>query len=164
VDNDEAVIRAADKALAAAPGNMTALIQKGYALTRMATKAETDEARLVARRHFVSVNKIENDHPIPLIYYYLSFRQQGKEPSKTALDGLEWALELAPYDANLRMMVARQQMQDERFADAIHTISPLAYNPHAGADNPAMALLEKAREELAAQSGGKASPAVTDAK
>ena len=75
VGNDEAAIRAADKALAAAPGNMTALIQKGYALTRMAAKAKTEEAWRAARRHFVSVNKIENDHPIPLIYFYLSFLQ-----------------------------------------------------------------------------------------
>ena len=164
VGNDEAAIRAADKALAAAPGNMTALIQKGYALTRMAAKAKTEEAWQAARRHFVSVNRIENDHPIPLIYYYLSFLQQDKEPTKAALDGLEWALELAPYDANVRMMVARRQMQDKRFADAIRTISPLAYNPHAGADNPAIALLEKAREELAAQSGSAALPAVTDAE
>ncbi len=156
VDNDEAAIRAADKALSAAPGNMTALIQKGYALTRMATKAKTEQAWLAARRHFISVNRIENDHPIPLIYYYRSFLQQDKEPTKTALDGLEWALELAPYDANVRMMVARRQMQDKRFAQAIRTISPLAYNPHAGADNPAIALLEKAREGLAAQSGSAA--------
>jgi tetratricopeptide (TPR) repeat protein len=149
--NDEAAIRAADKALAAAPNNMTALIQKGYALTRMATKAKTEEAWRAARRHFVSVNKIENDNPIPLLYYYLSFVQQDKEPTKAALDGLEWALELAPYDANLRMMVASRQMYDKRFAEAIRTISPLAYNPHAVADDPAIALLEKARKELAAQ-------------
>lgn len=156
--NDEAAIHAADKALAAAPGNMTALIQKGYALTRMATKAKTEEAWRAARRHFVSVNKIENDNPIPLIYYYLSFIQQDKEPTKAALDGLEWALELAPYDASVRMMVAMRQMQDKRFARAIRTISPLAYNPHAGADNPAIALLETARKELAAQSGSGAAP------
>jgi len=156
VGNDEAAIRAADKALAAAPGNMTALIQKGYALTRMATKAKTEEAWRAARRHFVSVNKIENDHPIPLIYYYLSFVQQDKEPTKSALDGLEWALELAPYDDNVRMMVAMRQMHDKRFAEAIRTISPLAYDPHAGADNPAIALLENAREKLAAQSGSAA--------
>jgi tetratricopeptide (TPR) repeat protein len=156
VGNYEAAIRAADKALTAAPGNMTALIQKGYALTRMAAKAKTEEAWLAARRHFVSVNRIENDHPIPLIYYYSSFLQQDKVPTKTAVDGLEWALELAPYDANVRMMVARRQMQDKRLADAIRTISPLAYNPHAGTDNPAIALLEKAREELAAQSGSAA--------
>jgi tetratricopeptide (TPR) repeat protein len=149
--DDEAAVRAADKALAKAPGNMTALIQKGYALTRMANEAKTAESWQAARRHFVSVNRIENDHPIPLIYYYLSFLEQGKEPTKAALDGLEWALELAPYDGSVRMMVASRQMQDKRFAEAIRTISPLAYNPHMSPDNPAIALLEKAREELAAQ-------------
>jgi cytochrome c-type biogenesis protein CcmH/NrfG len=156
--DDEAAIRAADKALASAPANMTALIQKGYALTRVATETKTDEAWKAARRHFVSVNRIENDHPIPLIQYYLGFLQQGKEPTKAAIDGLEWALELAPYDASVRMMVASQQMQDKRFAEAIRTIRPLAYNPHAAADNPAIALLEKARAELAAQSGSAATP------
>ncbi len=164
VDNDEAAIQAADKALAAAPGNMTALIQKGYALTRMAAESKTKEAWMAARRHFVSVNKIENDHPIPLIYYYTSFLQQDKEPTKIALDGLEWALELAPYDGSVRMMVAMRQMQDKRFAHAIRTISPLAHDPHGGEDNPAIALLEKAREQLAAEAGSAASPAVTDAQ
>lgn len=155
VGDDEAAVRAADKALATAPGNMTALIQKGYALTRIASETKTDDAWKAARKHFVSVNRIENDHPIPLIYYYLSFLEQDKEPTKAALDGLEWALELAPYDANVRMMVATRQMHDKRFARAIRTISPLAYHPHAGADNPAIALLEKAREQLAAQSGSE---------
>lgn len=152
--DDEAAIAAADKALAKAPGNMTALIQKGYALTRIAEETETDEAWKAARRHFVSVNKIENDHPIPLVYFYLSFQKQGKELPKAALDGLEWALELAPYDGGVRMMVATQQMKEKRFADAIRTIRPLAYNPHAGADNPAIALLDTAQKEMAAMNGG----------
>jgi tetratricopeptide (TPR) repeat protein len=154
--DDEAAIRAADKALAAAPGNMTALIQKGYALTRIAGETKTEEAWLAARKHFVSVNRIENDHPIPLIHYYLGFLAQDKEPTKAALDGLGWALELAPYDANVRMMVATREMHDKRFASAIRTISPLAYHPHLGADNPAIALLQKAREALAAESAGPA--------
>ena len=153
--DDEAAIRAADKALAVAPGNMTALIQKGYALTRIANETKTQEAWSAARKHFVSVNKIENDHPIPLIYYYLSFIGQDKEPNVPALDGLEWALELAPYDGGVRMMVAMRQMHDKRFAEAMRTIGPLAYHPHAGADNPAMALLEKARVELATQLQGE---------
>jgi hypothetical protein len=156
--DDEAAIAAADKALAAAPGNMTALIQKGYALTRIANETKTNEAWLAARKHFVSVNKIENDHPIPLIYYYMSFLGQDQEPNEPALDGLEWALQLAPYDASVRMMVAARQMQDKRFAEVIRTISPLAYHPHAGADNPAMTLLEKARAELATQPKSETPP------
>jgi tetratricopeptide (TPR) repeat protein len=157
--NEEAAIAAADEALAAAPSNMTALIQKGYALSRMAGETGTEEAWRAARKHFISVNKLENDHPVPLIYYYLSFTQQGKEPTKAALEGLEWALELAPYDAGIRMMVARRQMQDKRFAEAIRTISPLAYNPHMGADNPGIALLETAREAFAAETGSGAAAA-----
>lgn len=154
--NVDAAISAADKALAVDPGNMTALIQKGYALTRVANEAKTEKAWIAARKHFISVNKIENDNPIPLIHYYLSFTRQNKEPNKAALEGLEWALELAPYDASLRMMVARREMQDKRFAEAINTIRPLAYNPHAGADNPAIALLETAREELAKETSSAA--------
>jgi cytochrome c-type biogenesis protein CcmH/NrfG len=150
--NTEAAIRAADKALATAPNNMTALIQKGYALTRVANETKTREAWVAARKHFISVNQIENDNPIPLIYYYLSFVGQDKEPNQSALDGLQWALELAPYDASVRMMLASRQMHDKRFAEAIRTISPLAFHPHMGKDNPAIALLEKAREGLAAQS------------
>ncbi len=42
-------------------------------------------------------------------------------------------------------------MNDKHFAQAIRTMGPLACSPHAGDDNPAMALLEKARAELAAQ-------------
>ena len=154
--DDAAAIAAADKALAKSPGNMTALIQKGYALTRIASKAKTDDAWKAAMRHFVSVNKIENDNPIPLIYYYRGFLERDKEPTKAALDGLEWALELAPYDAELRMMVARQQMHDKRFAEAIRTVSPLAYSPHLGPDNPAIALLDTARKAAEAAGGGAA--------
>lgn len=150
--NDDAAIAAANKALAGDPNNMTALIQKGYALTRIASKTKTDEAWTAARRHFVAVNRIENDNPIPLIYFYLNFVEQKKEPTKSALDGLEWALELAPYDASLRWMVAKREMEEKRYADVVHTISPLAYNPHAPADNPAVELLKKAREQLAAKS------------
>ena len=157
--DDEAAIRAADKALAKAPDNMTALVQKGYALTRIATETKAEEAWKAARRHFISVNQVENDNPIPLIHFYSGFLQQGLQPNKNALDGLEWALELAPYDASVRMMVANRQMEDKRFAQAIRTISPLAYNPHLGADNPAIALLDKAREELAAEAVPATAPA-----
>lgn len=153
--NDEAAIAAADKALVKAPDNMTALVQKAKALMRIADETKTDAAWTAARRHVISINKIENDNPIPLIYFYETFVEQGREPSKSALDGLEWALELAPYDGSLRMMVASRQMQDKRFAEAIRTISPLAYNPHMGSDNPAIELLKKAREDLAAQKQSK---------
>jgi hypothetical protein len=54
------------------------------------------------------------------------------------------------------MLVASRQMHEKRSAQAVRTIGPLAYHPHAGADDPAVAMLERAREELAAQSVSQA--------
>lgn len=147
---DVAAIAAADRALAINPSHINALIQKGYALARTAKESTNPvDGWALARKHFVSINKIEADHPIPLLYYYLSFAGQGAAPSENAIRGLEWALELAPYDANLRMMTAQQQMIEQRYADAIDTLGPMAHNPHLGTDNPALALLETAKKELA---------------
>lgn len=151
--NDAAAIAAADKALAIAPNNINAHLQKGYALARMMAAADDPaKAATGVRAQFLKVNAIENDHPIPLIRFYMTFRESGREPTKNAIEGLEWALTLAPHDQGLRMMVAGQQMQDDRFADAKATLLPLANNPHASSLTAAAnALLDKARERQAAE-------------
>jgi hypothetical protein len=41
-------------------------------------------------------------------------------------------MELAPFDASLRWLVAQQMVSDERFSDAAETLAPLAYSPHPG--------------------------------
>ena len=162
--NDDAAITAADKALALSPGNINAHLQKGYALARLMESAENPaKAAGAVRAQFLKVNALENDHPIPLIRFYMTFRESGREPTKNAIEGLEWALTLAPHDQGLRMMVASQQMEDERFADAQVTLLPLAYSPHASSlTEAAGALLERARvgqkqkeQAVAATAGAK---------
>lgn len=146
--NDAAAIAAADKALALAPTNINAHLQKGYALARMMESAENPaKAAAGVRSQFLKINAIENDHPIPLIRYYITFRESGREPTKNAVEGLEWAMTLAPHDQGLRMMVASQQMEDERYIEAQATLLPLAYSPHASPlTDAANSLLGKARE------------------
>ena len=164
--NDAAAIAAADKALAVAPNTINAHLQKGYALARMMQNADNPaKAAIGVRSQFLKINALENDHPIPLIRFYMSFRESGREPTKNAVEGLEWALTLAPHDQGLRMMVASQQMQDERFADAQVTLLPLANNPHSSAlTEAASGLLDKARagEALKARAATPA-PAVKSA-
>jgi tetratricopeptide (TPR) repeat protein len=160
--NDAAAIAAADKALAGNPANMTALMQKGYALVRIATASGSTEDWTQARRHFLAVNKVEADHPLPLVYFFLTFALQNLEPSQNAVDGLEWALQLAPYDNQVRMLAAQQQMTEERYADAIVTIRPMAYNPHIGEENPALVLLKEAEAALAEQVAGEKSGSETN--
>jgi tetratricopeptide (TPR) repeat protein len=132
-ENDDAAIAAADRALAIDPNQINAHIQKGYALSRkVQSGALPKESWKDVRIQFAKANRVENDNPIPLVQFYLSFVAQHETPTKNAIDGLEWAMQLAPFDASLRWLVAQQMVSDERFEDAALTLAPLAYSPHPG--------------------------------
>jgi tetratricopeptide (TPR) repeat protein len=156
--NDDAAIAAADSALAIDPKNINAHIQKGYALAhKVESGALPQESWKDVRDQFIKANKIENDHPVPLVQFYLSFLKQGEQPTKNAIAGLEWAMQLAPFDESLRWLVAQQMVSDERYSDAAQTLAPLAYNPHPGehTDN-ARELLKDVEARLA--QGQESSP------
>jgi cytochrome c-type biogenesis protein CcmH/NrfG len=150
--NDAAAIAAADRALAINPNLINAIIQKGYALARLAPDLEDQAvAWKNVRKQFVMVNKLENDHPIPLMQYYLSYRSEGIALPKLAKQGLEKALDLSPFDSELRWMVANQLIEDRRFTDAIHTLESLANSPHdSELSEQAELLIQKAKEMAAA--------------
>lgn len=131
--NYDGAIKAADAALAIDPKNVDAYVQKGYALFAKARKADDKAAAYrAARLPFVELNKIENDHPLPLFFYYLSFSEQGLKPNAAALAGLRRAVELAPFDPELRGTLALQAIRDGDKAEAIWSLKPIAYNPHGG--------------------------------
>jgi tetratricopeptide (TPR) repeat protein len=159
--NSADAIVAADRALALNPNEINAYLQKGLALAKLAPDAEKpDIAWSTVRKHFVKMNTIENDHPLALRHFYNSYKQQGKAPTKNAIEGLDWSLQLAPFDGELRWMVAEQAMSDKRYNDAIYTLKPLAYAPHENELSiKAIELLQKA-EALAATENSKE----TDAK
>lgn len=131
--NDDAAIAAADRALAIDPQRINAHIQKGYALSRKVRSGVlAKEFSKDVRMQFVKANQVENDHPIPLVQFYLGYLEEDQRPTKNAIDGLEWALQLAPFDPSLRWLVAQQMISDERFKEAALTLAPLAYSPHPG--------------------------------
>jgi tetratricopeptide (TPR) repeat protein len=131
--NDDAAIAAADGALTIDPNLINAHIQKGYSLFRkVQTGALPKESWKDVRSQFVRANKIEIDNPIPLIQYYLTFKENGEPPTKTAVDGIEWAMMLAPFDSSLRWLAAQQMISENRLKDAAQTLVPLAYSPHPG--------------------------------
>jgi tetratricopeptide (TPR) repeat protein len=131
--NDKEAIAAADAALKLDPSQVNAYLQKGLSLFRMAPEADdTAAAYKAARAPFIALNRIENDHPLPLVYFYRSFVEQGLEPPKLALDGLIRATQLAPFDLDLRMNLGRALLRLGRRDDARTVLSPVAYNPHGG--------------------------------
>jgi cytochrome c-type biogenesis protein CcmH/NrfG len=152
--NDDAAIAAADRALAIDPKQINAHIQKGYALAhKVESGALPKEAWKDVRGQFIKANAVENDHPIPLVHFYLSYLEQGEAPTQNAIDGLEWAMQLAPFDGRLRWLVAQQMIRDQRYQDAARTLTPLAYSPHPGehTDN-ALKLLKDVEARMGAES------------
>ncbi|GGC08166.1 hypothetical protein GCM10011494_28500 [Novosphingobium endophyticum] len=132
--DDKEAIAAADAALALDPDKVNAYVQKGYALFRLAAEADDPAtAYKRARAPFVALNHRENDHPLPLIYYYRSFVEQGKSPPPLAVSGLIRAVELAPFDLGLRMNLATALIRLGRSDEARIALRPVAFNPHGGA-------------------------------
>jgi tetratricopeptide (TPR) repeat protein len=147
--NHAAAIAAADAALAIDPNRVNAYVQKGYALFALAPEADDlDAAYRDAREPFLALNRIENDHPLPLIYYNRYFAERGVRPPDNAAHALERAAELAPFDMNLRLNLAIQQLQEGRAAEARFNFLPIAYNPHGGP------LAERARVVIERIDGG----------
>ncbi|WP_126174196.1 hypothetical protein [Altericroceibacterium xinjiangense] len=131
--DDARAIAAADAALALDPRRINAYVQKGYALFRQAANAEDrDAAYADAVQPFLALNRIENDHPLPLVYYYRSFAERGQRPPAQAVKGLERATQLAPFDLGLRLNLASYQIMDGQLDRARATLMPLAFNPHGG--------------------------------
>jgi tetratricopeptide (TPR) repeat protein len=134
--NFQAAIAAADKALAIDPGTLDAYVQKGYALFRIAADAPDAEAGEQAiaegRKVFLALNRLENDHPIPLVFFYRSYLETGRTPTENAANGLKWAAELAPFDLGLKLAVARQYLNEGDTKSARRMLVPVAYNPHGG--------------------------------
>ena len=131
--NDAAAIAAADRAIAADPTVKNAYVQKGYALFRIAPDAaDRDVAYTAAMVPFTALNKLENDHPLPLIYFYRSYAERGEAPSDHARHALERASMLAPFDKGLAMQVAMMQAREGRIDWARETLQPIAADPHGG--------------------------------
>ena len=133
--NDAAAIAAADTAIALDPRQVNAYVQKGYALFRIAadTSAEARAPAFAsAMKPFQALNRIENDHPLPLIYFYRSYTEQHREPTELARHALERASQLAPFDRGLAFETALMQAAEGKIAIATANLKVIAADPHGG--------------------------------
>lgn len=152
---DDEAEAAADRALAADPRSVQALLYKAMVRLRRAAAARTpadDKAWKEARSWIVKANRVDVEAAAPLLLFYDSFAMAGAPPGKSAVVGLHRAQELAPQDEALRFSSARQRLLDGDIAGARRTLRPLAFSPHAPPNNPAARL-------LAMVDGGSTGPA-----
>lgn len=128
----EAAARDADNALKLDPKSEQAMLTKGDALMNLA-KANPKSANWVdIRSYLTAANRLDAENAEPLILFYRSYVAEGVKPTANAIDGLKYALVLAPQDAKLRLEAVGQFLKDSRLADAREALVPLAYSPHTG--------------------------------
>lgn len=152
--DDEAAIHSADAALALDREQLSAHAIKGLALFRQAESLAEPGARAAAldaaMEPFLALNRLENDHPLPLIFTYRAFIARGEEPSALAKAALARAAQLAPFDAQLWFVLGLMHIHDGRIAEARAALAPLASHPHGGIEagrvRELLAMLEGRRE------------------
>lgn len=130
VQNHPGAIAAADRALAADPRNVQAMVYKGMALAEIARKepAKADWANV--RSWFVKANKADVENAEPLYLYYQSFAWAGQRPTAAAVKGLHYAHALAPQDDGLRLASVRQYLTDNDSAAATRLFGTLVFDAH----------------------------------
>ncbi|HXS50059.1 MAG TPA: hypothetical protein VN713_08025 [Sphingomicrobium sp.] len=139
---------AADRAHAADPTYVHALIYKGRAEMQLARANPATADWKAIRGWFARANHADTENAEPLMLYYESFAAAGQKPTESAVKGLIYALVLAPQDQRLRWMAARQLLADGKVTDARQALGPIANDPHGGVGRG------KARDVLAAIEAG----------
>ena len=128
--NYQAALAAADRAVALDPRSLKALVYKGRAMLELA-KANPGSADWKAvRAPLVQANRLDPDAPEPLMLFFQSYVAQNAKPPAAAVEGLLYALEVAPFDEDLRLVAVRQLLAEGRFAEAKTAFAPIAYGSH----------------------------------
>lgn len=152
---NDAAEAAAGKAIARDPKSVQALLYRGMVKLRALEEAKSTDAAAwdAARQSIIAANRIDPDEARPLWLFWQSFAMEGREPRKSAITGLMRAQELAPQDEGVRFAAAMVRLEANELAEAKRLLRPLAYDPHAGADNAAVRM-------IAALDAGKKGPEV----
>ena len=128
----DAAARHADAALKLDPKSEAAMLVKGDALMNLGKSNPKAANWADIRSYLTAANRLDVEDAEPLILFYRSFAAEGIRPTDNAIEGLKYALTLAPQDSKLRLEAVGQFLRDSRLADAREALVPLAYSPHTG--------------------------------
>lgn len=152
--NNDQAMAAADRALAADPNNLMAMVYKGRVFARRGNWAE-------ARTWFIKANHINPNYALPLVLYYDSYLRAGEKPTEAAINGLMRAGVLAPQPDELRLRIAYELISEGNLQMARKIMAPVAFAVHGKKGNKALDVLRKidakapAGEVLAAAKAAK---------
>ncbi|MBV9529290.1 hypothetical protein [Sphingomonas sp.] len=134
----DAAARDADTALKLDPRSEQAELAKGEALMNIAKANPTTADWNGVRTVLSTANRMDVEDAQPLILFFRSYSAANQQPTSNAIDGLKYAILLAPQDAKLRLEAVGAFLKGNRPADAREVLLPLAYSPHAGKSHDAV--------------------------
>jgi predicted Zn-dependent protease len=100
---------------------------------------EAEKARALA----VAANKSDPDNPLTYVAFYKTYPAAGAAAPANAVDALATAVEKLPSNENVRLMFVDELVKENRYAEAMFALSPIANDPH---DSP---MRQAARERMA---------------
>ena len=83
-----------------------------------------------ARKWFAKAYKTDQNDAAALVSNYQSYDKAGAAIPESALIGLDRAYELAPYGQELRFLLMRQLLRENKLKSARVVIGPIAFSPH----------------------------------
>ena len=119
---------AIDRALAIRPDSVDAMLYKGRIYLERGKKERSHMA--TARSWFAKAHDEDVGHPGPYYYNYLTYFYGGDPMPESALVGLERAYEFAPFDHELRLVLGRQLLAENKGPLARSILMPYAISPH----------------------------------
>lgn len=130
--NYKAADAAADRALAADPKDLHALIYKGRAQVALALALKDPKtADWDSIRHwFVRANQVDTENAEALDQFYLSFAAANQPVNGNAVDAVAYAADLAPLDVGVRMTAVGALLSANRTDDAEQLLAPVLALPH----------------------------------
>lgn len=137
-------LAAADRALAQAPADNRALVWKGAALSRLATRlpaAGRRQALGEARGYIATANRADPEAILPLIAYYDSFVVAHEAASDLAAGGLYKIVQSSPAAPAARLKLGEELIRRDLRSDARTTLLPVAGGPFDTPERPAAAAL-----------------------
>jgi len=124
----DAAEKAASSALGIDPNSTEALLYKGEVYLERAKKDRQQFE--TARTWFAKANRTDPLNASALFEYYRTYMEEGVTPPPIAVAGLERAYGIAPFDADIRMVLARELLIEKKGSVARQVLLPLALAPH----------------------------------
>jgi len=134
--NHDAAVKAATAALILDPRSADAHLEKARGLHSAARALQTavgsarDTAFVAARDAYIALNRLENDHPVPLFALAQIQMERGRPLSPNMLLAMERAVEVAPFDDGMRLSAGLALLKVGQSDRARKILQPLTFNPH----------------------------------